>query len=311
MITDEQKLELLWKSKRGVASTSSLKDFHNEQFVSSQPIFQQNFWTDSDKIPKPALNVVNPIGNELWFDVVSPKLATRASKTIVDSTSDSKAWICVADPTIGLTNANRYLDWIPETYDKSYTIKVWAGDPTSVQTSTRLYPFARNQEWVFDYSSGILYFVNNVPEVAIQNGIWIEGWRYTGIKGREDQSGSTNTSKIRTFTFTSGVIDPSNYADFTLKTGGRCVLVQASCSSAATLECHAMASRDDTNPYRFVAISTHLKDDGSYVIQGNRYYGERFINLVNMDDPSSDETYWRVYNNRPTPVNITVVVNVT
>ncbi|MNK83516.1 hypothetical protein D3C87_1033310 [compost metagenome] len=71
-----------------------------------------------------------------------------------------------------------------------------------------------------------------------------------------------------------------------------------------------MSARTDTNPYRFKAVNTHLVDDGSYTVAGMRYYGERFVQLINMEDTTSSNTYWRVYNDDNSPRVITVIVSV-
>jgi hypothetical protein len=51
-------------------------------------------------------------------------------------------------------------------------------------------------------------------------------------------------------------------------------------------------------------------DDGSYVIGGTRYFGERFVQLINMEDTTSSETYWRLTNNSATTQTITVIIRV-
>lgn len=307
----DNKLDLLWKKYKGVSPTSDFKEPHNEQFLSNPPGFQQNFWTDSDRLPIPAPNVISPTGNELWYDVIQPRININSVRMVPDPTSNS-AWVAVSAFNSGITDANRLTNWVPDYFNRTYSIRVWAGNPGSANFApVRLYPNTTNEEWVFDYTTGVLYFVNNVPNIAVQQGIWIEGWLYTGEIGRSNQnSGASNTSKIRTLTFTTGILDPNAFADFTLQTGGKAVLVEAKVDTLATLECHATSSRTDTNPYRFISIASHLVDDGSYVVSGNRFYGERFINLINMQDTTSDVTYWRVYNNNVSPSIITVIVKV-
>lgn len=311
-IDSNEKLDLLWKHHRGVSPTSNEKAAHNESILSADPIFQQNFWTDSDRIPTPAPSVVIPSGNELWYDVITPRKAAQAIQMIVDPTTDSTAFHAMTDPLSGIVEENRIRHWVPSSFHRSYTITVWAGKPGDVTSiPQRLSAVAEGYEWEFDYSTGVLYFPNGIPAIAKQNGIWIEGWVYIGEIGRgSSNSGASNTSKIRTFTFTTSLLAVGAFADFTFATGGKCTLVEAKVTSTSTLECHAVSSRNDTNPYRFKAVSNHLVDDGSYMVAGMRYYGERFVQLINMQDTTSSDTYWRIYNDDAAPRIITVIVSV-
>lgn len=315
-IDDNTKVDLLWKKNKGKAPTSSTKSPANEAFSSLTPIFQKNFWTDSDRIPAIAPTTVVPNGNELWFGVIEPHKQNQAIRLYPDPTTSHTAWHAIAEYNDGLIPGNSYKNFVPDTFAMSYSITVWAGNPMDSNSfdgpAQRLAPDNRGNEWEFDYNSGILFFPNNVPEVAIQRGIWIEGWRYIGEIGRENSSsGASNTSRIRTFTFTTSPLGSGLYSDFVFQTGGKCILVEAKLSGPGTLECHATSSRTDTNPYRFKAIDSHLVDDGSYIIAGQRFYGERFVPLINMEDTMSDVTYWRVYNNNNSSLSVlTVIVSV-
>jgi hypothetical protein len=313
-INDHQKLDVLWKKFRGVSPTSPLKGSHNERYLSESPTFQKNFWTDSDRIPIPAPEDQVFDGNELWAGVIQPHYGTTALTTAPNTTTDYSAWQALSNTVDGEEEPNFQTNFVPDTFHRSYTVRVWAGDPASNVTviPQMLNPLVDGYEWFFDYNTGILYFPNNVPPIAKQNGIWIEGWTYIGEIGREGDSGSgsTNTSKIKTLSFVTPLLSPDQQVDFTLPTGGKCILVEAKLSAEGTLECHAMSSRDDTNPYRFKSLISHLVDDGSYVVSGNRYYGERFVPLINMEDTTSDLTYWRVINSSITPAVYTIVVKI-
>ena len=309
-INSNDKLDLLWKHFKGVAPTSSGKSSSNERYTSNTPVFQKNIWTDSDRIPVPAPLQDEAIGTELWAEIVIPHKANNAIQMVVDPTTDNNAFHAMTDPTVGIFEENRIRNFVPATFDRSYSVRVWAGRPgDQLVNAQRLAPNADSYEWEFDYASGILFFPNGIPAIAKQNGIWIEAWSYVGELGREGVPGGV-TSKIRTYTFTTGLLAANQSADFTFTTGGKVTLVTSKVTSPCTLECHAVSSRDDTNPYRFVAVPTHLVDDGSYSVAGMRYYGERFIQLLNMEDTASDLTYWRVINTDPAPRTITVIVQV-
>ncbi|MNR94425.1 hypothetical protein D3C72_255000 [compost metagenome] len=311
-IDSNDKLDLLWKHFKGVSPTSETKAAHNESVRSADPTFQQNFWTDSDRIPTPAPTTITPAGNELWYDVITPRKATFAIQMVADPSTDNTAFHAMTDTLTGISEEKRIRNWVPASFHPSYTITVWAGKPGDlINLPQRLSAVAEGYEWTFDYNTGVLFFPNGIPALAKQNGIWIEGWVYIGEIGRASSGGgNANTSKIRTFTFTTAVLAVGGFADFTFETGGKVVLVEAKVTSAATLECHAMSARTDTNPYRFKAVNTHLVDDGSYTVAGTRFYGERFVQLINMEDTTSSNTYWRVYNDDTSPRIITVIVSV-
>jgi len=312
-LNHENKVDLLWKKHKGVASTASNKEHSNERYRSSTPIFQRDFWADSDLIPRTAPSASTVTGNELWAEVIAPRRRASAVQMLPDTASSNTAWVAVRFLQNGLDESNIIRNWVPDTFDRSYTITVWAGNPyaNTGDAPVRLTPTITDREWEFDYSSGVLVFPNGIPPIAIQRGIWIEGWTYIGAIGREtDESGAANGSKIRTFTFTTAQIADGASVDFTFPTGGKCTLVEAKTSVPATLECHAISSRTDSNPYRFISIQSHLVDDGSYIVGGQRYYGERFIQLINMQDTTSDVTYWRVYNNSGVPSTVSVIVKV-
>ncbi len=310
MYDNNDKLNLLWKRYRGVTPTSDLKSANNESLLSKQPTFQQNIWTDSDRIPTPAPGTSTVTGNELWSGVMLPKKGENAVQLVRDPTTNLTAFHAMTVPNAGIIEANRMVNWVPPQLDRSYTITVYAGKP-GVVGSVKLSPLADGFEWEFDYSTGVLFFPNETPAIVKQGTVWIEGWIYTGEIGRgASGGGATNTSKIRTLTYTTAILDTGKTADFVMETGGKCILVEAKVSSPAVLECHAMSSRTDTNPYRFVAVDSHLVDDGSYVLAGMRYYGERFIPLINMEDTTSPNTYWRVKNDSAAPQSITVIIQV-
>lgn len=313
-INQDQKVDLLWKHHKGVSPTAPNKEAANERFRSSTPVFQRDFWGQSNLIPTPAPTANIATGNELWADIISPNRRASSVQLVQDLTSDGTAWVAVRFPQNGIVDSNRIRNWVPETFHRTYTIAVWAGNPfanTSDGPAIRLTSDLAGQEWEFDYSSGVLYFPNGLPAIARQRGLWIEGWTYIGQIGTEtDESSQANGSKIRTFTFTSAPLADGTYVDFTFATGGKCTLVEAKTSVPSTLECFATQTRSDTNPYRFKSIASHLIDDGSYVVGGQRYYGERFITLVNMQDTTSDVTYWRITNNAGSLTAVTVIVRV-
>lgn len=175
-IIDGKKLDTLWKKLIYGVTQSSFggKDAPNEAIASPLPAYASQIWRQDADIPRPA-----PASSG---GVVEQRAGATAVVCVADPTvSGDKTWIAPLDPLADpMDAANRLGDWIPPTFDPSYLIKVWAGDPTA--DGVPLNGGMNDQEWIFDYQAGVLHFINTVPPEA-SAGIWIEGFRYTGPKG--------------------------------------------------------------------------------------------------------------------------------
>lgn len=310
-IKDSSKLEYLWKIHHRVSPTSSNKDVHNEHITRYEPIFQHQIWTDSNLIPSPPPNVTLAVGNEIWYSIIQPYKSENAVQLLPDPTSGGKAWVAVKNPSLPITDDNVIKNWVPPLFHPQYAITVWSGNPnfSADPTVRRVSQFEASREFEFDYVSGVLHFFDKVPENAKVNGIWIEGWVYVGgFGGGEGQT--VPTSNIRTITYTTPSIPSGGRHDFELDTGGIFTLAEAILSVPGILECHSRSTRTDSNPYRFRAVDGYLIDDGSYTVDGQRFYGEKFITLMNSEDPDSTKTYWRVFNDTPDTKQYSIVVRV-
>lgn len=306
-INNDAKLEYLWKHSQGASSTSPDKEPHNEAIGTYAPVFQNHIWSNSGELPTPA-PLVEPTALDAWNGLLFIHQGTRAVQLKMDpSTVNGTAWIAVVDPALPATISNRLIDWVPPRYHGSYRAKLWSGDPTVPNASLkRLSAQDSGFEWDFDYTAGVLYFHNEVPAVVLQNGIWLEGWRYTGLKGGGAGGAGGSNKLVRQFEIETPLLQAGDFYDFDLPTGASCTLLHSAISAPGRLESHAYSDRLDTNPYRFVGVASQLVDDGSYVVAGQRYYGSRFVNLQNLQDNSSRNTYWRVYNTTSEPSIITV-----
>lgn len=175
-VSDSSKVDILWKKLAfGVTETSqATKDATNEAIPSPVPLYGHLVWSDSDKISVPA-----PTTSDSYVKVCR---GAAAIKMVVDPTvTGRRTWIAVTDNAAAITDSNRLGDWIPPTFDPTYVIKVWVGDPT-VTGSTTLN--AITHEFYFDYVAGVLYFVNGLPaSVVASASLYIEGYRYIGSKG--------------------------------------------------------------------------------------------------------------------------------
>lgn len=186
-ISDTQKIDLLLKKVGyGVAKTdtATIKSPANEAIASPLLIRGDLIWANSEQVP------------------ASPPASSTAIVTVY---TGAAARACTADVT---SSTNRtwktgLIDWIPVEFGASYQVAVWAGSPTG--GGTQLFPdgSGNNDSWYFDYQSGVLNFADtNIPSAVAGKTIYIEGYRYAGVKG---------LSSALSLGFVSQGTDPSNW----------------------------------------------------------------------------------------------------
>ena len=188
-IADNIKLDFLWKKViYGVTQTAfsgntsgTTKQGPNESLPSNAIVYNSQIWSLSDNIP------ISPPSTNT--DIVDVRIGATALQCVADpSVTGSRTWIVVSNPSNSINDTNRLKDWITPTINSAYLVKVYAGTPSSANL---LNSMLTNYEYVFDYSSGVIYFPNNVPNNVLSNGIYIEGYRYIGPKG-----GITNVQNV-------------------------------------------------------------------------------------------------------------------
>ena len=68
--------------------------------------------------------------------------------------------------------------------------------------------------------------------------------------------------------------------------------------------------RDDSNPYKFVATSDHLEDDGSSLMtDGTVLRGRRYAILTNQEPGPSMDIYFRITNTDVVAKNVNLTVS--
>lgn len=185
-ISDDQKLDYLWKKLGyGVSKTdvNSSKGAINESLPSPLLLRGDKVWREAASIP-----AAMP-GSSAGVVTVYPTSAP--DETTADNTATAnRTW------KTGLT------DWIPPEIGSSYQVKVYvhtSGDASNAASSgAQLFAAGsgNNDEWFFDYQSGILNFIGtNLPNGVNFSGksIYISGARYTGTFG---VAASSNVSAI-------------------------------------------------------------------------------------------------------------------
>lgn len=191
-ISDSKKVDFLWKKiLYGVSNTNiSGKAGYEEIYSSEVPTYANDIWAQSNEIQKPAPNATTGVHQ---YYGISNAIECTPDPTV----AGNKTWL--ATGTYGDTNT-RLEDWIPPTIDPTYLIQVYKGDPNN--GGTALNQGTEGYEWIFDYVTGVLSFVNSVPsgvdDTISSNRIWIVGHRYVGTKGLTGAGGAAASTVVAT-----------------------------------------------------------------------------------------------------------------
>ena len=203
-ITDTQKVDYLWK-KLGYAATktdtNANKKAPNEAIASPLQIRADKVMTQSASIPS-----TQP-GSSSGVAFVYPTSAP------IETTND------------GTASANRtwktgVTDWISPEFGSTYQVKVYihtsgdAGNAASGGTQVGATGSGNDDEWFFDYQSGVLHFIGtNLPNGVSFSGksVYIAGARYVGTFGVDNNGAFTFTdNRIQTTSTNEEIIlDPA------------------------------------------------------------------------------------------------------
>ena len=208
-ISDTQKIDYLWK-KIGYAATktdtAANKDATNEEIASPLLLRGDKTWNEASDIP--GTLPVSSSGVVTVYPTASP-----VECTVLNTASTNRSW---------KTNST---DWIPPEFGSTYLAKVYihtsANAGTAASGGTQVFGAGsgNNDEWFFDYQSGVLHFIGtNLPNGVSFTGksVYVSGARYTGPIGLQNIVPS-----LGNFSFNGSVInqDATN-GDFTLETIG-------------------------------------------------------------------------------------------
>lgn len=183
-IPDSKKVDYLWK-KLGFGATktdtNASKKAPNEAIVSPLLLRGDLVWNQAGDIP-----AVLP-GSSSAPVTVYPTSAPQ--ETTADATSTAnRTW------KTGVT------DWIPPEIGSTYQVKVYihtSSDAAGASGGDQVFATGsgNDDEWFFDYQSGVLHFIGtNLPNGISFTGksVYISGGRYTGSFGAGSGSGTMN-----------------------------------------------------------------------------------------------------------------------
>lgn len=178
-ITDTKKVDLLWKKigfNKAKTDTNASKKAPNESVVSEFIIKPTSIWSDISSI-------------------AGTKPSTNTTVTVI---YDERATTEDATSTARRTWATGVINWIPPSFGSTYQLKVYTdsdGSANPAANGTQLFETGsgNNDEWYFDYQSGVLHFIGeNLPsQVTSGKSIWVSGAKYSGntlASGISDQT---------------------------------------------------------------------------------------------------------------------------
>jgi len=209
-ITDTQKVDYLWKKLGyGVTKTdvNSVKNATNESIASPLLLRGDKVWSDAGSIPG-----VIPSASTSVVEIYKDGGSEATVETTEDNTASSRR-----------TWKTGETDWIPPEFGSTYQVKVYIDDAsqTDAQTGgTQIFAAGsgNNDEWYFDYQSGVLHFIGTNLPSGLTSGkkIYISGARYIGGFGTTSASGSFGNVSISGNTISTSDTD----GDLTLAPNG-------------------------------------------------------------------------------------------
>ena len=214
-ISDTQKVDYLWK-KIGYAATKTdtvaNKEGYNEAIPSPLQIRGDKVMTDSGQIPGTI-----PGANTSIVSVYTTSLPIECTNDATASTN--RTW---------KTNVT---DWISPEFGSTYQVKVYvnlsnsAGNAASAGTQLFASGLGNNDEWFFDYQSGVLNFIGaNLPSGVNFTGksVYVSGAEYIGAFGvaAAGSSGSVGNLTISNVTISANSAAVSSSANIILAASG-------------------------------------------------------------------------------------------
>lgn len=205
-ISDAEKLDFLWKKVIfGTSKTASAasKSGSNETIPSALPVYAGNVWTQAD----PGNVPTTPPGSST--SVITRFYGASRIQMTMDPTSPANvSW-----------NSGSETNFIPTTFGSGYLVRVWLGDPNGIKAA-RIFPDTTNQEYLFDYVSGVLTFTGTIPSgitatigsgtvsVAV-DGVYIEVYQYNGttLDTSLSAAGSAKSTVVADITARDALVD--------------------------------------------------------------------------------------------------------
>jgi len=211
-ISELKKVDYLWK-KIGYGATKTDTNTNKK--------------APNEAIPSPLLLRGDKTYNQANL---IPATLPGSSSGVVTVYPTSNPVECVEQPTVegNRTWKTNLTDWIPPEFGGTYQVKVYihtSGDAAGATGGDQVFATgsSNDDEWFFDYQSGVLHFIGDnlpnpggVPISFTGKSVYISGGRYTGTIGLQN-----NVANTGDFTFTgNNMSTTSSNADMELGTSG-------------------------------------------------------------------------------------------
>jgi len=174
-LTPNQKSHVTYNIVEANKATTNISLEHfEESFSEVMPINPNQLWIDSDRIPATNPHKSDAVPDGTTYSDSGDLIFTKYHKYALtfDEGSDNAFYDSTGD----------LKDCIPPSlFGVDYQAKVWKYD---IGTSTWLpIPLGQN-DWIFNYNSGVITFFNGLPEgVSISNPCAVTAYKYEGEKG--------------------------------------------------------------------------------------------------------------------------------
>ena len=271
-ITDNQKIDYLFK-KIGYGATKTDTNANklapNEAIPSPLLIRGDRVWKQSDQIP-----AVRPGSTS---SIVQIYTGSSVVETTEDNTATSnRTW------KTGLTG------WIPPQFGSTYIVSIYihtsgdAANAASISNKVFVTGSGNNDEWFFDYESGVLNFIGtSLPngKSFSGNSVYVEGARYVGAYGVGGDTGA--------FTFTDNRIQTTSTNEEIIiePAGTGYVAIDATSGLIVPVGSTGERPTGQTGMIRF-----NTTDDQLEVYNGSDFVSVGVNNTITKNDFSGDDS---------------------
>lgn len=252
-ISDSQKVDYLFKKiGYGISKTdtSTVKSPSNETVASPLTLRGDIIWQQGASIP-----ATQPTSSSGVVLVYSDATSNAIQCTLDTTSTANRTWLT------GLT------DWISPEYGGTYQVKLYidtTGSTTPQTTGTRVYPdgTGNNDEWFFDYSSGVLNFIGTtLPAISFTGkSVFVVGSRYVGQKGLTEFPGGLTIGNVHIEDNTVSILESDGELILTGNGAGNVLI--------ANLQSNSIGANSITS-YGNFNVGGEVNIGGNTVIGGN------------------------------------------
>ena len=277
-ISDSQKVDLLWKKVgfgKAKTDTNANKFAPNEANTSEFVVKTDQIWAQSGSIPG-VIPTANSSIVEVYLDSASGSLETTEDTTA----TDNRTW---------KTNVS---NWVGPGFGATYQLKVYAapsGTANVQSNGTQLFETGsgNDDQWYFDYQSGILNFIGTNLPTAIGTGtsnvIHVAGAKYVGSVGLSaDATGASVTYRKSNLAavYADSNINEGDIIEVSADADGEYAVYLAKQDNPTSTGHLTLISTRDSSGSDAATLSADITFNSGNVTLGNVSSGSRPLNVV-------------------------------